>query len=170
MAEHPATDPAAPINDAPGTATMEPPADTPAPAPLAEPAKPDKGGFIWGTGRRKSSIARVRVKPGEGKFLVNGREVDNYFSEPQHRDNCRQALRDTGTEGKLDVFVKTHGGGITGQAGAVLLGIARALKGYDPSLEPILRDKGYLTRDPREVERKKYGQPGARRKFQFSKR
>ncbi len=150
-------------------ATIEPPV-TASPAPSAEPAKPDRGGFIWGTGRRKSSVARVRVKPGEGVFLINGREIDRYFSEPQHRDACRNALRDTGTEGKLDVFVKAHGGGITGQAGAVLLGVARALKAYDPGLEPILRDKGYLTRDPREVERKKYGQPGARRKFQFSKR
>ena len=180
MAENdPATD-ATPATDAPSpdapadagaaTATLEPPAQTPAPVPLAAPGTPDRGGFIWGTGRRKSSVARVRIKPGQGVFLINGREVDNFFSEPQHRDNCRQALRDTATEGKLDVLVKTHGGGITGQAGAVLLAVARALKSYDPSLEPILRDKGYLTRDPREVERKKYGQPGARAKFQFSKR
>lgn len=147
------------------TATLET-----APAPLAEPAKPDKGGFIWGTGRRKSSIARVRVKPGEGKFLINGREVDNYFSEMQHRADARKPLEATQMDGKIDVLVSVHGGGITGQAGAVLLGIARALKSYDPALEPVLRENGFLTRDPREVERKKYGQPGARRKFQFSKR
>ena len=144
------------------------------PRPLAEPAKPDKGGFVWGTGRRKSSVARVRVRPaaqkGSGKFLINNRDVDEYFSEPQHRNDCRRALIDTKTENALDIYVNIHGGGITGQAGAVLLGVARALKGFDPSLEQTLRDNGYLTRDPREVERKKYGQRGARRKFQFSKR
>jgi small subunit ribosomal protein S9 len=133
-------------------------------------AKPDAGGFFWGTGRRKSSVARVRIRPGEGKFLVNGREVDEYFTEPQHRQACRQALQLTKTEGKLDVLVKVEGGGITGQAGAILLGVARALKAYDSTLEPILRDNGLLTRDPREVERKKPGQPGARKRFQFSKR
>ncbi|MEX0653399.1 MAG: 30S ribosomal protein S9 [Phycisphaeraceae bacterium] len=137
---------------------------------MAQPAKPDKGGFVWGTGRRKSAIARVRVKPGSGKFLVNNREVDNFFSEQQHREQAQSPLKTTKTDGKLDVLVKVHGGGITGQAGAVLLGVARALLAYDPSLEPVLREHGYLTRDPREVERKKYGQAGARRRFQFSKR
>lgn len=148
------------------TATL----DEPAPAPVAQPAKPDKGGFIWGTGRRKSAVARVRIKPGEGVFLINNREVDDYFSEPQHRDACRKALEATKMTDKLNIFVNTQGGGITGQAGAVLLGVARALKSYDPALEPILRENNYLTRDPREVERKKYGQAGARRRFQFSKR
>ncbi|QDU32945.1 30S ribosomal protein S9 [Poriferisphaera corsica] len=138
--------------------------------PLAEPAKRDKGGFVWGTGRRKSSVARVRVRPGEGKFLVNNREVDDYFSEPQHREDCRKALDATKTLGQLDIFVNVGGGGITGQSGAILLGVARALKGYDPALEQALRDLNYLTRDPRKVERKKYGQRGARRRFQFSKR
>lgn len=142
--------------------------------PLAEPAKPDAGGFVWGTGRRKSAVARVRLKPaaekGQGKFLINGKQIDDFFSEPQHRDACRACLVDTQTEGSLDIFVNVQGGGITGQAGAVLLGVARALKGYDPTLEQALRDNDRLTRDPREVERKKYGQRGARRKFQFSKR
>ena len=142
--------------------------------PLAAPAKPDRGGFVWGTGRRKSAIARVRLRPakdeGQGRFLVNQRDVDKYFSEQQHRDACQVCLASTKTEGSLDVFVNVHGGGITGQAEAIRLGVARALKGYDPSLESILRDNGYLTRDPREVERKKYGQRGARRRFQFSKR
>lgn len=160
MAEDTLTAPATDTAEAPATETR----------PLAEPAKPDKGGYIWGTGRRKSAIARVRIKPGQGKFLVNGREVESYFSEMQHRDACQSPLKETKTEGKLDVFVTAHGGGITGQAGAVLLGLARALKAYDPTLEPVLRDNGFLTRDPREVERKKYGQPGARRRFQFSKR
>ena len=146
--------------------------------PLRDPAKPDKGGYVWGTGRRKSAIARVRLKPaeqGQGKFLVSGPKsknnaVEDFFSEPQHRNACYAALEATGTKGNLDVIVTTSGGGITGQAEAILLGVARALVGYDPSLEQTLRDKGYMTRDPREVERKKYGQAGARRRFQFSKR
>jgi small subunit ribosomal protein S9 len=151
------------------TVTAEP---TTQPAPLAQPAKPDAGGFVWGTGRRKTSVARVRVRPGQGKFVINkpATEVEKFFSEPQHRDACYAPLKATSTLGKLDVFVSVRGGGITGQAGAILLGLSRALKGYDPSLEPMLRDKGYLTRDARKVERKKYGQSGARRRFQFSKR
>jgi len=144
------------------------------PRPLAEPGKPDKGGFIWGTGRRKSAVARVRVRPvpegGEAKFLIKGREVDAFFSEPQHRAACRKPLEVTQMTGKLEIYVNTHGGGITGQAESVMLGVARALKSYDPTLEQALREEGLLTRDPREVERKKYGQAGARRRFQFSKR
>ncbi|MEM6334768.1 MAG: 30S ribosomal protein S9 [Planctomycetota bacterium] len=148
-------------------------AEAPAPRPLRAPATPDKGGFVWGTGRRKSSVARVRVRPAkdaEAKFHVNGKPVEDFFSEPQHRSDCTRALEATGTRGKLDVFVNVTGGGITGQSGAILLGVARALIGYDPALEQTLRDNGYTTRDPREVERKKYGQRGARRRFQFSKR
>lgn len=150
------------------TATEEAPVEQT--RPLAEPAKPDAGGFIWGTGRRKAAVARVRVKPGEGKFLIKGKEVNDFFSEPQHRAQALAPLKATAMEGKLDIFVNTTGGGITGQAGAVMLGLARALKGYDPTLEQALRDEGYLTRDARKVERKKYGQRGARRRFQFSKR
>ncbi len=142
--------------------------------PISEAAVPDRGGFVWGTGRRKSAVARVRMRPvpagGTAKFLVKGKEVDEFFSEPQHRAACRKPLEATGMSGKLEIFVTVHGGGITGQAEAILLGIARALKGYDPNLEQKLRDEGYMTRDPREVERKKYGQSGARRRFQFSKR
>jgi small subunit ribosomal protein S9 len=136
----------------------------------AAPAKPDKGGFLWGTGRRKAAIARVRVKTGSGKFEVNGKPYDQYFSELRDRDAVTSPLKLTKTEGSLDVFVNAHGGGYMGQAGAVMLGLARALLRHDPSLEPILRDNDLLTRDAREVERKKYGQPGARRRFQFSKR
>lgn len=150
-------------------AVAEPTAEA-QPRPLAAPATPDAGGFVWGTGRRKTAVARVRVKPGEGKFLVNNREVNEFFTEPQHQAACVAPMKATDTVGKLDVFVNVHGGGITGQAEAVLLGVARALKGYDPSLEAALRDNGYLSRDPRKVERKKYGQAGARRRFQFSKR
>ena len=164
----PTTDAEAPADAAVADAPV---ADVPAPAPQREPAKPDKGGFIWGTGRRKTSVARVRIKPGDGKFIINGkREVDEFFSEPQHRAACLAPLKETQTDGKIDVHVLVHGGGITGQAEAILLGVARALKNYDPTLEEILRDNNFLTRDPRKVERKKYGQPGARRKFQFSKR
>lgn len=162
------------------TATLEAPTTeaTEEPRPLRDPAKPDRGGFVWGTGRRKTAIARVRIKPaekGEGKFMVSGpkakdRTVEEFFSEPQHRNACYAALEATGVKGNVDVFVTTMGGGITGQAEAVLLGVSRALVGYDPSLEQTLRDKGFMTRDPREVERKKYGQRGARRRFQFSKR
>ena len=138
--------------------------------PVRQPAKPDKGGFVWGTGRRKTSVARVRVKPGSGKYLINGREVKDCFRELRDQTDANAPLEATQMAGKLDVFVNAHGGGVTGQAGAVKLGLSRALLGYDPSLEPILREHGMLTRDPRKVERKKYGQPGARRRFQFSKR
>lgn len=139
-------------------------------APLPKPATPDKGGFIWGTGRRKSSVARVRVKPGTGQFKINDREVNDYFSQEQDRNAVAAPLKATDTTGSLDVFVNVKGGGTTGQAGAVMLGIARALKNYDPTLLKSLRDGGYLTRDSRMVERKKPGKPGARKSFQFSKR
>ena len=153
------------------TAAASADAATPQTQAPAQPAKPDAGGFVWGTGRRKTAIARVRLRPGDGKFIINDkRPVEDYFSEPQHVNACHAPLKSTQTEGKLDVYVRVEGGGYTGQAEAVLLGVARALKNHDPSLEEILRDHGYLTRDPRKVERKKYGQPGARRKFQFSKR
>ncbi len=137
--------------------------------PTAAPAQP-KHGYWWGTGRRKTAIARVRIKPGDGKFLINGRPMEQFFTEPQHRNDANAPLKAAQLEGKLEVLVTTIGGGITGQAGAVKLGLARALKGYDPSVESALRDEGLLTRDAREVERKKYGQAGARRRFQFSKR
>ncbi len=140
------------------------------PKPVAAPAKPDKGGFLWGTGRRKAAIARVRVKNGSGKFEINGKPFDQYFTELRDRDAVTAPLKLTKTQGSLDVLVNAQGGGYMGQAGAVVLGLSRALLKYDPSLEPILRDNSLLTRDSREVERKKYGQPGARRRFQFSKR
>jgi small subunit ribosomal protein S9 len=146
--------------------------DAPVAAPVvtAKPAKPDMGGFIWGTGRRKSSIARVRVKPGKGELMVNKRQVHDYFSQEKDRNVVVAPLKATDTLGSLDVFVNVKGGGTTGQAGATMLGIARALKNYDPNLMKQLRDGGYLTRDSRMVERKKPGKPGARKSFQFSKR
>jgi small subunit ribosomal protein S9 len=133
-------------------------------------AEPDKTGFYWGTGRRKTSVARVRIRPGEGKYMVNGKEIDRHFTELRDRNDVVNPLKVTRTEGNLDVFVNVQGGGFTGQAGAVVLGLSRALKRYDTALESELRDHGMLTRDPREVERKKPGQPGARKRFQFSKR
>ncbi len=129
-----------------------------------------KGGYTWGTGRRKTSVARVRIRPGKGELKINNRALDNYFTRPQDVSSVIAPLKATKTEKSLDIFVNVQGGGITGQSGAVMQGIARALKNYDPSLLPALRDGGYLTRDGRMVERKKPGQSGARRRFQFSKR
>lgn len=132
--------------------------------------RPDKGGYIWGTGRRKRSVARVRIRPGKGKVLINKKDVDAYFARRQDRDAVAAPLKVTDKTEAFDVFVNVRGGGTSGQAGATMLGIARALRNYDESLLKILRDGGYLTRDGRMVERKKPGQRGARRKFQFSKR
>ena len=143
-------------------------------APVTSSAKakkmPDKGGFIWGTGRRKSSVARVRIKPGKGELQVNKRKLEDYFKRPQDRNSVRAPLGALGIADSFDVFVNVKGGGTTGQAGAVMLGIARALRNYNEAWLKELRDGGYLTRDSRMVERKKPGQRGARRRFQFSKR
>ena len=138
--------------------------------PLPKKHDPDVGGFIWGTGRRKSSVARVRIKPGNGKLQINKKDLDEYFNLKKDRSAVMAPLQATDTVGALDVFVNVSGGGTSGQAGATMLGIARALKNYDESLLKQLRDGGYLTRDSRMVERKKYGQKGARKRFQFSKR
>jgi small subunit ribosomal protein S9 len=142
------------------------------PQPSAKPDKkgPDKGGYWWGTGRRKSSVARVRIKPGGGKMLVNKRQFEDYFTREQDRKAVMAPLKAVDAEKSFDVFINVKGGGTTGQAGASLLGIARALKKYDENFIQVLRDGGHLTRDPRMVERKKPGQRGARRRFQFSKR
>jgi small subunit ribosomal protein S9 len=134
------------------------------------PAPDPKKHYFWGTGRRKSSVARVRVRPGSGKFEVNKRPLDAYFSEERDRQDAVAPLKATETLGKVDVFVNVKGGGITGQAGAILLGVARALKLANPEYDDVLRAGGFLTRDSRMKERKKYGQRGARRSFQFSKR
>ena len=126
--------------------------------------------YYWGTGRRKSSVARVRIKHGNGKIQINGTELNNYFSGVRNRNSVQSPLRVTKTIKKFDVFCNVNGGGTTGQAGAILMGLARALFKADPSLEKLLRDESLLTRDARMVERKKYGQKGARARFQFSKR
>ncbi len=123
-----------------------------------------------GTGRRKTSIARVRIASGSGKIVVNGRPFENYFPTETLRMVVSQPLVVTSLTGKYDIRVNVQGGGPTGQAGAVRHGIARALLEVDIALRPTLKSEGLLTRDSREKERKKYGQPGARKRFQYSKR
>ena len=154
--------------------TLEAAPATPAARPLGVAVKPDVAGFVWGTGRRKTSVARVRIRPGTGLFEVKGNKKAKphtvYFTEVQGQESCVAPLKATEMTGKLDVFVTVDGGGFTGQAEAITLGLARALKGYAPELETALRAGGFMTRDDRKVERKKYGQAGARRRFQFSQR
>lgn len=123
-----------------------------------------------GTGRRKSSVARVFLRSGKGQIIVNSKPVEEYFTSETARALIRQPLLATETADKFDVLVLAHGGGITGQAGAARLGIARALVEFNSELRAKLKQSGFLTRDPRAHERKKYGRPGARRRFQFSKR
>jgi small subunit ribosomal protein S9 len=128
------------------------------------------GQFCWGTGRRKTAIARVRLRPGSGKIVVNGKEAETYFSGVVERSEVKSPLEATNSVGKYDIFIDVNGGGKHGQAGAAKLGLARALCQADPDTFGPLRDKGFLTRDGRMKERKKYGQKGARKRFQFSKR
>jgi small subunit ribosomal protein S9 len=123
-----------------------------------------------GTGRRKTSVARVYVRDGSGKITINGKDVAQYFSLGEHVQMVRQPLMVTASENKYDVLINVYGGGNNGQAGACRHGLARALCQVDHTNYASLRANGYLTRDPRMVERKKYGRPGARRRFQFSKR
>ena len=134
-----------------------------------------KPAFVWGTGRRKSSVARVRLTPGNGNVRIKrsggeDRELNDYFHNERDRKMIFGPLEATQYGGKLDIFVNAHGGGSTGQAGAIVMGLARAIAKYDPESEAALRDNGFMTRDSRMKERKKYGQRGARRRFQFSKR
>src|SRR4051812_4913924 len=147
-------------------------ADTETPPATAEKTEAPQGKqtFIWGTGRRKSAVARVRVAAGTGKIQVNGRELNDYFTNERDRKAIFGPLEVSNTGGKMDVLVNASGGGPTGQAGAIIMGLGRALVRYDQTLEPALRNAGFLTRDSRMKERKKYGQRGARRRFQFSKR
>lgn len=145
-------------------------ATAPSAAPATKKKSPFQNPYIWGTGRRKTAVARVRIKPGTGKFVVNDKDVEAYFRIERDRADVRKPLSVTDTAKGFDVFVNVGGGGITGQAGAVLLGLARALIKANPEHLPKLREANLLTRDPREVERKKYGQSGARKRFQFSKR
>ncbi len=126
--------------------------------------------YTWGTGRRKNALARVRICMGTGEIKINNRAVEEYFPRLIWQFQVYQSLKTAGVEGRVDVFVNASGGGLTGQAGAVKLGIARALIKMNPDLRPALKKEGLLTRDPRMVERKKFGQKGARGKRQYSKR
>jgi small subunit ribosomal protein S9 len=126
--------------------------------------------WTWGLGRRKSSVARVRIKPGAGAFVVNGKPLDTYFPTLACQMSARACLAPTESEDTYDVFCNVRGGGITGQADAVSLGLARAIKTINPATYEALKEHGLLTRDSRMKERKKYGRRGARRGFQFSKR
>ncbi len=126
--------------------------------------------YFYGTGRRKSSVARVRLLPGSGNVTINGRAMEDYFGLETLRMLVRQPLELTGTMGKFDVMVNVVGGGVSGQAGAIRHGITRALIESDESLKPVLKKAGFVTRDPRMKERKKYGLKAARRAPQFSKR
>ena len=130
----------------------------------------DEQGRAYATGRRKDAVARVWIKPGRGIITVNGREFERYFARPVLRMVINQPFEVAAREGQYDVFVTVKGGGLSGQAGAVRHGISRALTLYEPDLRGALKKEGFLTRDSRTVERKKYGRRKARRSFQFSKR
>ena len=155
--------PEAPVAEAP---QARPPVET---APLRE-QQLDKYGRAYATGRRKDAIARVWLKPGSGKIVINGREQEVYFARPTLRLVINQPFDIADRQGQYDVVATVVGGGLSGQAGAVKHGIAQALTRYEPTLRTIVKQAGFLTRDPRVVERKKYGRAKARRSFQFSKR
>ncbi|MCY1046294.1 30S ribosomal protein S9 [Corallococcus sp. bb12-1] len=125
---------------------------------------------FYATGRRKEATARVWLRPGNGLVVINGRDINEYFGRETSKMVLHQPLEILEQKGKLDVTVNVRGGGLSGQAGAIRHGIARALCAFNPEFRPALKKAGFLTRDARAVERKKYGQPGARRRFQFSKR
>ncbi len=130
----------------------------------------DKNGYEWGTGRRKASVARVRIRKGSGEFIINGKARSVYFTTPRQEAAIMGPLKHLDVEKDYDVFVSVRGGGTTGQAGAIMMGLGRALLKAEPEKEQLLRDQGFLSRDSRMVERKKPGKPGARKSFQFSKR
>jgi small subunit ribosomal protein S9 len=140
------------------------------PTVATEEPKKAKPSYTWGVGRRKSACARVRIAPGSGKIEINGKTLNDYLTAERDRKAIFGPLEVTNTGGKMDVWVNASGGGATGQAGAIVMGLGRALAKYDNNLETPLRNAGFLTRDSRMKERKKYGQRGARRRFQFSKR
>ena len=125
---------------------------------------------IQTVGRRKTSVARVLLRPGTGEWTVNGRTMQDYFPRPTHQIRLEEPLKVSGLEGQFDVVIRVRGGGLTGQCDAVRMGLSRAIVRHDEEAKPALREKGMLTRDAREVERKKPGRPKARKRFQFSKR
>ncbi len=130
----------------------------------------DETKFTWGTGRRKTSVARARIRKGTGKFIINRKELNDYFGRDRDKVEAKLPLKTTKTEGQYDVYINVRGGGSTGQAGAISLGISRALFKADQLLTESLRDASLLTRDSRMKERKKYGKKGARASFQWTKR
>jgi small subunit ribosomal protein S9 len=140
------------------------------PAPQEGRPKLDRHGRAYATGKRKNAVARVWIKPGPGRIHINGKEETVYFARPVLRMILRQPLVAASRDGQYDVVCKVTGGGLSGQAGALRHGISKALIAFEPNLRPVLKQGGFLTRDPRVVERKKYGRPKARRSFQFSKR
>ena len=142
----------------------------PARAAIVRTPMRDKLGRAYATGKRKNAVARVWIKPGNGKVVVNGKEMAAYFARPVLQMILRQPFTVANVEGQFDVFATVAGGGLSGQAGAVKHGVSKALQLYEPSLRPALKAAGFLTRDSRVVERKKYGKAKARRSFQFSKR
>ncbi len=154
-----------------GTAVAEV-ADAPTVQPVTSPVEPkiDAQGRAYATGRRKDAVARVWVKPGSGKVTVNDKDQEQYFARPVLRMILEQPFDVADRKDQFDVVCTVKGGGLSGQAGAVRLGISRALVNFEPGLRPVLKAAGYLTRDARIVERKKYGKRKARRSFQFSKR
>ena len=137
---------------------------------MAEHRSPNGQVQYLGTGRRKCAVARVYLRSGEGKITINGRTADDYFTTAAQRLRILQPLQATETTGKFDLLVLAHGGGMTGQADAIRMGVARALQEFNLELRQVLKKQGFLTRDPRKHERKKYGRPGARKRFQYSKR
>lgn len=140
--------------------------------PQAAPAEPkiDAQGRAYATGKRKNAIAKVWIKPGKGTITINGRDQEIYFARPVLRMMIAQPLQVTDRLGQFDVIVSVEGSGLSGQAGAIRHGLSKALTYYEPALRPVLKPHGFLTRDSRVVERKKYGKAKARRSFQFSKR
>ena len=165
----PQSEPVEAAEPAPAPADSE---ETPQPAEKSGKLTPLPNGkfYVWGTGRRKKSIAQVRIRPGTGKFLVNKRQIDAYFVSDRDRQTIVAPLETVEMRKAWDVWVNVNGGGSTGQAGAIALGLSRALVKAEPKVEHSLREAGLMTRDARMSERKKYGQPGARKRFQFSKR
>ncbi len=153
------------VEGTPAVLPVEPEAEATPPEP-----KIDELGRAYATGKRKNAIARVWIKPGPGRISVNGRDVEQYFARPVLRMIINQALIVVGRKDHYDIIATVTGGGLSGQAGAVRHGLSKALTCFEPTLRPVLKKAGFLTRDSRVVERKKYGRAKARRSFQFSKR
>jgi small subunit ribosomal protein S9 len=157
------------MSDTQGFEALPSLSSNPAPAASAEP-KIDKFGRAYATGKRKNAIAKVWIKPGKGTITINGRDQEVYFARPVLRMMIAQPFQVTDRTGQFDVIISVEGSGLSGQAGAVRHGISKALTYYEPGLRAVLKPHGFLTRDSRVVERKKYGKAKARRSFQFSKR